>query len=309
MRVVATASDGGKRLDTWLRTQVPDLSRSRIQALIRQGAITVPGSAVTPHSRVTPGMVVEVDIPPPQAVDVLPEAIPLDVLFEDHDLIVVNKPAGMVVHPAPGHASGTLVNALLHHCKDLGGVGGELRPGIVHRLDKDTSGVIVVAKHARALDALSAQFKQRETRKTYLALVCGRPSPASGTIETEIGRSRHDRKKMSTVTAVGRSAVSHYTTREAFEAASLVEIRIETGRTHQIRVHMAHIGCPVVGDMLYGSRKREQAAGLAAPRQILHAAQLGFTHPETGKPVEIEAPWPADMVAVLAMLRKPLLGT
>jgi len=247
-------------------------------------------------------MTVAVTVPTAAPVDVVAEAIPLDVLYEDEQVIVINKAPGLVVHPAAGHESGTLVNALLHHCTGLEGVGGELRPGIVHRLDKDTSGVMVVAKTDRSMAHLRGQFEAGQVDKMYLGLVHGRPQPSSGTVSTLIGRSRHDRKKMSAAPAAGRSAVTHYRIREAFAGASLLRIEIETGRTHQIRVHMAHIGTPIVGDRQYGVRRNRRAA-LKAPRQMLHAWRLGFSHPVTDERMRIEAPLPEDFEGVLRELR------
>jgi 23S rRNA pseudouridine1911/1915/1917 synthase len=244
-------------------------------------------------------MTVEVDVPRPTAVELVPQPIPLEVLHEDGDIIVVNKQAGLVVHPAAGHPDGTLVNALLNHCGDLQGIGGELRPGIVHRLDRDTSGVLVAAKNQAAQQSLVDQFKAGRVEKVYLALVTGAPSPPCGTVETLIGRSRHDRKKMSARPASGRKAVTHYETLETFDGVSLLKVCIDTGRTHQIRVHMAHLRHPVLGDRQYGSRR----AAASAPRQMLHARRLAFTHPRHGGRMECRAPVPSDMQAVMEALR------
>jgi len=243
-------------------------------------------------------------IPPPVVTALIPEAIPLDIIYEDADLLVINKPAGLVVHPAAGHSSGTLVNALLHHCGSLAAIGGEQRPGIVHRLDRDTSGIMVVAKSDRALTGLMNQFKQRTIHKNYVALVWGHPLPARGTIETLIGRHRTDRKKMSAQPKTGRAAVTHYELSERFGDVALVRIRLETGRTHQIRVHMAHRGFPVVGDAQYGGRSN-RSLPMPVGRQMLHAETLAFMHPVTGKPLTFTAPWPADLKALVAALRKP----
>ena len=296
--------DAGTRLDRWLSSQQPELSRSRVQALIREGHITVGGRVVKPHQKLAAGMEVHVAIPPLQPANALPENIPLSILYEDADILVINKPAGQVVHPAPGHAGGTLVNALLYHCRDLSGVGGQARPGIVHRLDKDTSGALVVAKNDAALQGLMRQFKGRQVRKEYLAAVRGRLSPSSGRIQTLIGRSEHDRKKMTARPRRGREAVTEYDTVEAWADASLVRVRIETGRTHQIRVHMSHLGHAVLGDAQYGRRRREDPASIA--RQMLHAARIAFAHPRTGKPMEFEAPLPDDMRHALEALRAPV---
>lgn len=303
MKRIATISDAGKRADVWLREQVPALSRARICALIEAGFIRVPGRVLKADTKVVKGMEALIAVPPPDESELLPQDLPLAILYEDSDIVVVNKPANLVVHPAAGHASGTLVNALLHHCRDLAGIGGERRPGIVHRLDKDTTGVIVVAKNERALQAMVSQFKTGDIRKVYTAIVLGAPDPPAGTIETLIGRSRMDRKKMSARPRRGREAVTHYTTIEPFPQASLLRVRIETGRTHQIRVHMAHLGHPVLGDRQYSDAGKERKAGASAPRQMLHAARLTLTHPRTGRRMTFKAPLPPDMETVLSQLR------
>lgn len=293
-------ADAGMRLDTWLAKANPACSRSRWQQLIRDGHVRVNGAACKPQHKVAAGDKVVYEIPKAEPVAVEPEEIALDVLFEDHDIIVINKPAGLVVHPAPGNYTGTLVNALLHRCRDLEGIGGELRPGIVHRLDKDTSGVMVVAKNERAMQFLVDAFKNREVQKEYLALVAGQMDRRSGTISTLIGRSRGDRKKMSTRPASGgREAVSHYTVEEQFQEAALLRVKLETGRTHQIRVHMAHIGHPIIGDRQYG-----RAGNLfGATRQMLHAETLILTHPASGETMTFHAPPPEDMANALKALR------
>ena len=294
----------GKRLDVWLARAFPDLSRSRLQALIGDGHVRVNGRQVKPSQKAVAGTSVTVDIPPAAETDLIPEAIPLRILHEDADIVVLDKPAGMVVHPAAGHGSGTLVNALLAHCPDLAGIGGEKRPGIVHRLDRDTSGVMVAAKNEAAMRSLVAQFKQRRVRKEYLAVVWGVPHPASGRAETLIGRSSHDRKKMSATPATGRPAITLYETVEPFGAASVLRVRIETGRTHQIRVHMAWLGHPVIGDAQYG-RKRGDALPVDPPqRQMLHAARLELDHPRTGQRMTFAAPPPEDMREFMDALRK-----
>ena len=303
--------DGEHRLDTWLTGELGELSRARVQALIREGHVRVNGQVRKPHYVIQPGTRVEVSIPPPRPVELEPEPIPLTPLFEDRDVLVLNKPAGLVVHPAPGHASGTLVNALLFHCREtsaggqtgLTGIGGELRPGIVHRLDKDTSGVLVVAKNQAAMDRLAAQFKQRKVRKQYVALAWGCPRPETGTIETLVGRDPHNRKKMSARPRSGRSAVTHYRVVEKYAECSLLRLEIETGRTHQIRVHLAHIGHPVVGDTQYG-RARTGKRAVHASRQMLHAEHLAFSHPRTGETMEFRAPIPEDMAALIRALRE-----
>jgi len=302
VKLSVAAEDAGCRLDVWLAKRLPGLSRSRVQALIRSGDVQVGGKTHRPHDKVSTGMDVTVHVPPARPVSLSAEDIPLDIIHEDPDLVVVNKPAGLVVHPAAGHASGTLVNALLHHCHDLAGVGGELRPGIVHRLDKDTSGVMVAAKNDDAMASLVEQFKQGAVRKEYLAIVHGTPRPAAGTVRTLIGRSRHDRKKMSARPARGREAVTTYETVEELGHFTLLGVRIETGRTHQIRVHLAHIGHPVLGDRQYGRRK-PSAADTGAGRQMLHAHRLGFRHPRSGESMTFEAPVPEDMKAALERLR------
>jgi 23S rRNA pseudouridine1911/1915/1917 synthase len=290
------------RLDTWLAGALPDLSRARIQELVKAGQVKVNGRPCKPSLSPKAGDRIEVFIPAPTPVEVRPENIPLEVLYEDSDLIAINKPAGLVTHPAPGHDSGTLVNALLHHCKDLGGIGGELRPGIVHRLDKDTTGVLVVAKNEPAMHALVEQFKNRRVMKEYVALVWGHLSPPKGTIETLLGRSSHDRKKMSARPEHGRPAVTHYETVEIWKDISYLRIHIETGRTHQIRVHMTHLGHPVVGDHQYG-RARNIDLPAPADRQMLHARFLRLAHPRTGETLELTAPIPGDMQALIDGLR------
>lgn len=298
-----TPEGAGQRLDRWLSLQAPDLSRARIQDLIHSGHIRLNGRPVKPSQKLASGQTVDVEIPPAVDVELKPEAIPLDVLFEDAHLIVINKPAGLVVHPAAGHASGTLVNALLAHCPDLAGIGGEKRPGIVHRLDRDTTGVMVVAKTGNTMRALVNQFRHRQVTKEYLALVWGHLNPPAGRAETLIGRNPNDRKKMCTRPDTGRPAVTIYETRELFPATSLVRVRIETGRTHQIRVHMAHLGHSIVGDPQYG-RARQGVLPVPVPgRQMLHAARLTFRHPVTGESMTFEAPLPGDMRELIGTLK------
>ena len=289
----------GARLDAWLAETAPEHSRARWQALIKDGLVTVNGEKTKPNSKLRIGDCVKWTVPDPVEASPQAEEIPLTVLFEDRDLIVINKPAGLVVHPAAGNETGTLVNALLHHCKDLAGIGGEKRPGIVHRLDKDTSGIMVIAKNEAAMNALAHQFKERETEKEYLAIVRGIPAPSRGTVNTTIGRHPVHRKKMAVNVRSGREAVSHYEVLETFGEAALVRVKIETGRTHQIRVHMAHINHPVIGDGVYG-----RSFHLKAPRQMLHAAKLSLTHPGTGKRIAFEAPLPEDMQRLLEQLRE-----
>lgn len=274
-----------------------------MKALLEAGNVKVDGNCVRAHTKVRAGMIVELLVPPPTDVEVEAENIDLDIIHEDSDLVVVNKQPGMVVHPAPGHDSGTLVNALLYHCDDLSGLGGELRPGIVHRLDKDTSGVLVVAKTDRAMLSLTGQFHDRLVKKEYVTLVHGVPSPRKGTVETQIGRSWHNRKRMSVRTRNGREAITHYEVEESYELASLVRVRIATGRTHQIRVHMAHIGCPVAGDSFYGRSSRDKRLPVLPERQLLHAETLSITHPQSDEEMSFSAPWPADFVRSVEALR------
>ena len=285
------------RLDVWLSRQCAEPSRARWQALIQERLVLVDGQACKPRHRLHGGEEIEYEIPEAKPVALEAEAIDLVVLFEDTDLIVIDKPAGLVVHPAPGHDAGTLVNALLHHCRDLTGIGGERRPGIVHRLDKDTSGILVVAKNDAAMHELQRQFKAREVHKEYAALVWGVLGRESGTVDAPISRHRHHRTRMAVVQERGRRAVTHWSLVEAFEDVSWVRLRIETGRTHQIRVHMAHLGHPVVGDAVYGGLRKRHP--LRATRQMLHAEVLRIAHPRTGEPLLFEAPLPADFRALL----------
>ena len=292
----------GQRLDAALAKLEPALSRAQLRRLIEQGAVTVSGAAVKPAHRLRAGERIAGAVPEAQPAALEPEALPLSILYQDADVVVIDKPAGLVVHPAPGHGGGTLVNALLHHCRDLSGVGGELRPGIVHRLDKDTSGVLVAAKNDAAHRSLAAQFKAHSVLREYLALVRGTPRAASGSVEAAIGRHPTDRKRMSTRTRRGRAAVTHYSVEERLRGASLLRVRLETGRTHQVRVHLASIGLAVLGDPVYGGADA-RGAELGLTRQALHAAVLGFTHPSTGAPRRFESPLPPDLVRALAALR------
>lgn len=295
---IVTPSQSGQRLDRFLQTHLPDRSRAFLQKLIGQGDVTVNGQPKKASYKVRAGDRVSVAIPPPRSLEVTPEAIPLDVLYEDDEVIVVNKPAGMVVHPAAGNYEHTLVNALLHHCRgQLSGIGGVERPGIVHRLDKGTSGCLVVAKTDAAHQSLVAQFKARKVKKIYRAICWGTFERSSGRIETTIGRSEHCRQKMSARPRRGRVAVSEYRVLRQYGEFALVEVVPHTGRTHQIRVHMAHIGHPVVGDATYGRRSAPAGARLpfAVERPLLHAYKLGFVHPRSGAWLECEAPVPEDM--------------
>ncbi len=296
--------EGIDRLDTWLTTQCEGFSRARVQGLLKAGRVAVNGTVCTrATATVKPGDAVALSIPPPVPAEPQPEDIPLDILFEDDDLLALNKPAGLVVHPAPGHLTGTLVNALLHHCPALTGIGGVVRPGIVHRLDQDTSGVMVVAKSQRAMDALTKAFSSHANlRKTYLTLVHGTPSPLQGRIETLIGRSPFDRKKMAVVTRNGKNAITNYRVVSATPGSlTRVACDIETGRTHQIRVHMASVlGCPIAGDSVYGRPGWDKKLTPMPQRQLLHAWKLALTHPVTRAPLLLEAPLPTDFEAFIS---------
>ena len=290
------------RLDAYLAAAHPDISRSRWKQLIEDGQIARNGTPIRkPNTPLALGDELRCTLPEPTPVGLVAADIPLAILYEDADLIVLNKPAGLVVHPAPGHAADTLVNALLHHCADLQGIGGELRPGIVHRLDKDTSGVLVVAKTEQAVANLVAQFSAHTVEKEYLALVWGTPKKSSGVVELPIGRHPVHRKKMAIV-AQGRPALTRYETLAARPLAALLRVRIETGRTHQIRVHLAHLGHPVVGDTTYGRARHGLPADLEIPRQMLHAHRLKIAHPRDGRPLEFTAPPPADFLAAQKIL-------
>ncbi|MEN7972456.1 MAG: RluA family pseudouridine synthase [Verrucomicrobiota bacterium] len=294
-----SVEEGGQRLDVFLALAVSGVSRSHWKQLIQNGRVTVNGAVCKPNHKLRAGAEVCWAIPEEVSAEAQPENIPLDILFEDASVLVLNKPWGRVVHPAAGNESGTLVNALLFHdpvFQDLE------RAGIVHRLDKDTSGVMVVAKSEKAMVELQRQFKVRETKKEYFALVWGHP-PSSGRIETLIGRHPVHRKKMAVLKEEGREAVSNFQTVEQFSEAALVQVRIETGRTHQIRVHLAHLGHPVVGDAVYG-RARKNKLPLKPERQMLHAARLEFAHPVSGKRLSFEAPLFDDMRRILELLRE-----
>ena len=284
-----TADRAGERADSLLCRLVPGLTRSGAQRLLERGAVTLDGRSVRKNDRPAPGQVLEVLLPDPQPIAVLPQNIPLDVIYEDGDVIVVNKPVGLVVHPAPGHPDGTLVNALLYHCKNsLSGINGELRPGIVHRIDRDTSGLIIAAKNDRAHLALAAQLQDHSLARTYEAVAVGGLKEDSGTVNAPIGRHPVDRKKMAIDRRNGREAVTHWSVLARYPGYTHVECRLETGRTHQIRVHLASIGHPLLGDTVYGAKK--PVPGLAG--QCLHARRLRFVHPASGETVELECPLP-----------------
>ena len=290
------ADESGERLDVFVARQIPELTRSRVQRLIEDGRITVAGQRPKPGLRLEPGALVTVDVPPPMPARAEPEQIALDVLYEDADILAVNKPPRMTVHPSPGHITSTLVNAILAHCDDLSGIGGVMRPGIVHRLDRDTSGVILVAKNDAAHNGLSHQLKERTIEKTYLALVEGTPKPAEGVIDAPIARNPQQRERMG-VFSGGRDSVTAYRLIERFNGASLIEARPKTGRTHQIRVHLAAIGHPIVGDRVYGKRSP------LIDRQFLHAQRITFEHPRTGERMTLDAPLADDLEAALLKLR------
>lgn len=314
------ASMHGTRIDRLLATRFPEITRSQFQKLLRDGHVTARGRRVRSAYRVLEGDDLRVHIPPPEPIDLEPEDIPLDVVHDDADLVVIDKPAGLVVHPAAGNRRGTLVHALLFRFPEMARAGEATRPGIVHRLDKDTSGLMVVAKNARAHAVLAAAIKAREVRREYAALVWGRMRRNAGSIRAAIGRHPIDRKKMSIVTRRARIAVTHYRVAARFAYATLLDVRLETGRTHQIRVHMASQGNPVFGDVTYGgrnSRLTRLPTGLrvearkalkAMLRQALHAKRLSFRHPATGRDLVFESPLPEDFTQILAMMRQSAPG-
>ena len=305
--IIVEKSLPNARLDTFLREQFPAISRANIQRLIEQGDIKVNGQRVKGTHHPRKGETIDVHWPEPKAAVAMPEDIPLEILFEDKELLVLNKPAGLVVHPAAGHDEHTLVNALLHHCQgQLSGIGGVARPGIVHRLDKDTSGCLVVAKNDSSHLSLASQFAERQVEKVYQALVCGQLSTASGDIRAAIARHPTHRKRMAVTDGRGRDAWTGYRVLQRFNAATHVEAVLHTGRTHQIRVHFHHLGTPLVGDETYGNRQNQrlqELTGYKAPRQMLHARYLCFTHPGTGKRLGLEAPIPDDFQAALGAMR------
>ena len=296
----------GERLDAFLRTRFPTLSRGALQRLIQQGHIRVDGRPVKATHHPRAGERVEIAWPAARPATARPQDIPLEILFEDDDLLVLNKPPGLVVHPSAGHEESTLVNALLHHCAGkLSGIGGVARPGIVHRLDKETSGCLVIAKSAPAHLALSAQFAGREVDKIYDAIACGALVPDKGDIRAAIARHPSHRKRMAVTDGGGRDAWTSYRVLQRLTSATLVEAVLHTGRTHQVRVHFKHLGFPLVGDLTYGRRQNAhlaEATGYTAPRQMLHARRLAFRHPRTGRKLAFESPWPDDFKQAIERL-------
>jgi 23S rRNA pseudouridine1911/1915/1917 synthase len=289
----------GERIDKFITEALEeDISRTLVQQWVKDGHVKVNGKAVKPNYKLSLQDVIALVIPEPQGVELLAENIPLNVVYEDSDVIVINKQRGLVVHPAPGHYSGTLVNALMYHCKDLSGINGELRPGIVHRIDKDTSGLIMSAKNDKAHASLAEQLKAHTVNRKYMALVHGYIQHDQGTIDAPIGRDSHDRKMYTVTEKNSKTAVTHFVVIERFGDFTLVELKLETGRTHQIRVHMKFIGHPLVGDPMYGKSK-----GMLMDGQALHAAILGFTHPRTGEWLQFEAPIPPDMENLISTIR------
>ena len=301
LELTAAPGDGG-RLDAWLAGQCPTLSRSALQNLIEQGLVTCGGAPVNKKDKVAPGKVYAIDLPDPQPIEARPQDIPLDIVYEDDDLLVVNKPKGMVVHPAPGNPDGTLVNALLYHCAgQLSGIGGAIRPGIVHRIDMDTTGVLIVCKNDKAHNAIAEQLKVHSITRKYYAIVHGVIKEDDGTVNAPIGRHPVDRKKMSINEKNGKEAVTHYHVLKRFRRFTYVECQLETGRTHQIRVHMASIGHPLLGDQVYGPAK-VPFSGLQG--QTLHAGVLGIIHPATGEYMEFRAPLPEYFEKLLRKLEQ-----
>ena len=280
---------------------MPDITRSYLQKLLKDGSVQMNGKPVKASTKTAVGAVIALTIPEPEEPEILPENIPLDILYEDSDVILINKPKNMVVHPAAGHYTGTLVNALMYHCRgDLSGINGVLRPGIVHRIDKDTTGVLIVCKNDRAHNALAEQLKEHSITRKYRAIVCGTLKEDEGTVDAPLGRHPQDRKKMAIVRSGGKRAVTHYRVLERFGNDTYIECQLETGRTHQIRVHMASLGHPLLGDEIYGRAK----SPFKLEGQTLHAMVLGFIHPTTGEYMEFEAPLPEYFEKLLEKLRK-----
>lgn len=301
METNVTVTEGGKRIDALLAESLPELSRSFIQRLLEEGRVLLGGKAVKKSYKPAPGDVLVLDIPEPEEMTAEPQDIPLNIVFEDEDVIVVNKPRGMVVHPAPGHPDGTLVNALMFHCGDsLSGINGVIRPGIVHRIDMDTSGLIIAAKNDKAHQALADQLKDHTLARTYEAVVRGNLKDDAGTVNAPIGRHPTDRKRMCVTEKNSRQAITHWEVIERYQGWTHIRCRLETGRTHQIRVHMAYIGHPILGDMVYGAKKPE----LGLTGQCLHAKALRFIHPRTEKSIELNCPLPEYFEEILGKLRK-----
>jgi 23S rRNA pseudouridine1911/1915/1917 synthase len=311
-RFTVAPEEEGLRLDLFLTGRGLGLSRTQIRRAVEEGRVQVNGRLSRAGRKMKAGDEAAIVLLAAKPSEVIPEAIPLKILYEDASLLVIDKPAGMVVHPAAGHSSGTLVNALLYHCRDLSGIGGVLRPGIVHRLDKETSGLLVAAKSDEAHRGLARQFKRHEVKKTYQALVYGDPKTDGGRIEAAVGRHPTDRKRMSTQSRRGRSAVTVWRVRERYGFAALLEVDIETGRTHQIRVHLTDLGYPIVGDRVYGGAGRIRTVDdpaarsrmRALDRQALHAWRLAFTHPATGEKMQFSSPLPEDVAGLCAFLRE-----
>lgn len=304
--IIVQPSERGERIDTFLAKKT-GITRSQIQMLIEKGNISVNGMQVSQNYKVKSGDFIVIRIPEKETDDLIPEPIPLEILYKDRNLIVVNKPANMVVYPSGGHNQGTLMNVIAYHCHNLATIGGPLRPGVVHRLDKDTSGVMVIALDDKAYYSLAEQFRARSINRKYIALVYGNPKEDSGEISLPIGRSESDRKKMSTRIKKGKEAVTRWKVLERLENATLIEARLGTGRTHQIRVHFASIGHPVMGDRTYGKKTEIEIKKkkVIIPRQMLHAETLGFIHPATGEYIELSSPMPEDMRDILNMLAAP----
>ena len=300
-RLTVSPEDAGVRIDKYLAEQLPDITRSYLQKLLKDGSVQMNGKPVKASTKTAAGALIALTIPEPEEPEILPEDIPLDILYEDSDVILINKPKDMVVHPAAGHYTGTLVNALMYHCRgDLSGINGVLRPGIVHRIDKDTTGVLIVCKNDRAHNALAEQLKEHSITRKYRAIVCGNLKEDEGTVDAPLGRHPQDRKKMAIVRSGGKRAVTHYRVLERFGNYTYIECRLETGRTHQIRVHMASLGHPLLGDEIYGRAK----SPFKLEGQTLHAMVLGFIHPTTGEYMEFEAPLPEYFEKLLEKLRK-----
>ncbi|MGG1697229.1 RluA family pseudouridine synthase [Bacillus zhangzhouensis] len=298
VNIAVAEEQTSERLDKFLSMTEPEWSRTQVQQWVKDGLIEVNGKQVKANYKVQAGDQIKVEIPDPEALDVEAESMDLDIYYEDEDVLVVNKPRGMVVHPAPGHVSGTLVNGLMAHCNDLSGINGVMRPGIVHRIDKDTSGLLMVAKNDLAHESLVNQLVAKTVTRKYTAVVHGIIQHDTGTIDAPIGRDKKDRQSMTVTKENAKQAVTHFDVLERFQDFTVVECRLETGRTHQIRVHMKYIGYPLAGDPKYGPRKTVDFNG-----QLLHAGVLGFDHPRTGEYIEFTAPIPADMQAFIDSLR------